>query len=270
MLLSIVAVVAFVACNSSKEEAPKCLVLYYSQTGITKQVAEELAQKISAVVEEIKLEEPYDGDYEQTIDRCKAEMQDSIIPKIKPLEVNLDDYDVIFIGYPVWFGTYASPIAGLIQEYGSQLAGKKIVPFCTFGSGGLESSIASLKEALADSEITDGFGIRAERIEVMPIELERFLIEGNYAEGEIEPLPEFSEAQPVAQEDVEVFNSACGNYPHPLGTPITVAKRETPNGVDYMYQVKGQGPDGGEFEGTIFVSASKEEGASPELIKVVR
>ena len=54
----------------------------------------------------------------------------------------MKDYDIIFLGYPIWFGTYALPMKTFIKY--NSLAGKTLVPFCTFGSGGLASSLADL------------------------------------------------------------------------------------------------------------------------------
>ena len=64
---------------------------------------------------------------------------------------NLSDYDVIFLGYPIWFGTYAMPIATLVKE--QDFAGKTIVPFCTFGSGGLNTSTDALTKALPKAKV---------------------------------------------------------------------------------------------------------------------
>ena len=128
-----------------KEEAPKTLVLYYSQTSNTKAVAQEIAAKLNADMEEIVAVNPYDPDFNATIERCKQEMGQGVTPEIQPLNVNVDDYDIIFIGYPVWFGTYAPPVATFLNNV--DLSGKKLVPFCTFGSGGLESSTEELAKA---------------------------------------------------------------------------------------------------------------------------
>ena len=92
----------------------KTLVLYYSQTGTTQAVAEELQKQLGADIERIEAVVPYDGDFQATIQRCGDERQKGEVPEIKPIQANLADYDVIFIGYPSWFGTYAMPIATLV------------------------------------------------------------------------------------------------------------------------------------------------------------
>lgn len=275
VLVAMLVIVSVVACSSKKKSdaqeskpEPKYLILYYSQTGVTKAVAEEIQKKTGADIESIELEEPYDGDYKQTVERGLKEMESGVTPKVKPIKANLDDYDVIFLGYPIWYGTYALPVAGLVKDY--DFAGKKIVPFCTFGSGGLESSAVNLKEALPKAEIAEGYGVRSARSSAVPKEVDRFLMEGGFIEGDVEKLPDYSEQQPVTDEDKAIFDAACGDYQFPLGTPVTVGKRVTADGADYKYTVNGKGPKGEETTLTIYVTVGNGEGVKPEFIKVVR
>ena len=117
-MLALVAMVLAVVSCSQKKEAPKSkvLVLYYSQTSNTKTVAQEIANKLGADIEEIVAVNPYDGDFEATINRCMQEREKGTKPEIKPIAANLDDYDTIFIGYPVWFGTFAPPMAAFLHD----------------------------------------------------------------------------------------------------------------------------------------------------------
>ncbi len=275
---TLMAMAVLVACGGKKQQAqqqeenvsdaPKYLVLYYSQTEATKMVAEELQMNLEADIESIVLEVPYDGDYDQTLERSKQEREEGVVPALEPLQVNLEDYDVIFLGYPVWYGTYASPIAGLLENY--DFAGKKIVPFCTFGSGGLEASVEALRQALPDAEVADGFGIRKERVAAAPKEVNRFLVENGYIEGELEELPDYSEQQPVTEEEIAIFEAACGDYKFPLGTPVTVGQRSTADGTDYCYTVENTDPEGVVTTATIYVTVGVEEDAQPEFTRVVR
>lgn len=275
LILAFVALAFVAACgsknksgDSDSDKSSKYLVLYYSQTGATKTVAEELQKQLGADIEEIEVDVPYDSSYEQTIERAKQERESGELPKVKPLVSNIDDYEVIFLGYPIWFGTYALPIASLVKDY--DFAGKKVVPFCTFGSGGLESSAIALKEALPNAEIADGYGVRNARIAAAPKEIDRFLKEDGYVEGSVEALPEYSEQQPVTDEDAALFNAACGSYKFPLGTPETVAKRTTSEGTDYKFNVKGTGPTGEVTMSTIYVTVGAAEGSTPEFTRVER
>ena len=160
------------------------------------------------------------------------------------------------------------PIATLVKE--NDFAGKTIVPFCTFGSGGLNTSSEALKKALPKANIKTGYGVRTARVAAAPKELDRFLIENGYKAGTVTPLPDYSEQKPVTDADKDIFNAACSSYQFPLGTPVTVGSRKTPDGTDYKYIVKSQGFNGGESQSTIYVTVSKEAGAKPEFTQVVR
>lgn len=248
--------------------AQKMLVLYYSQTGTTQVVAEELQKQLGADIDSIVPVEPYAGDFQATIQRGQREMQSGETPALKPLTVNIADYDVIFIGYPIWFGTYAMPIATLVKE--NDFAGKTIVPFCTFGSGGLNTSTDALKAALPKAKIQAGYGVRTARILAVEKELDRFLKANGYKKGAVNKLPDYSAQKPVTDEEKAIFDAACSSYQFPLGTPQTVGKRVTDDGTDYQFIVKSRGMNGEEATSTIFVTVGKEEGAKPEFTEVVR
>lgn len=248
--------------------AQKMLVLYYSETGTTKTVAEELQKQLNADIESIEAVEPYSGNFQGTIQRGQREMQSGEWPAIKPIQKKIADYDIIFLGYPIWFGTYANPIVTLIKE--NDFAGKTIVPFCSFGSGGLNTSTDALKKALPKATIKEGYGVRTARVAAAPKELDRFLKENGYKEGTIAPLPDYSEQKPVSEEEKALFDAACSSYQFPLGTPETAGKRTTDDSIDYKFIVKSRGMDGSESTSTIYVTVGKEQGAKPEFTQVVR
>ena len=271
LLLSLAMVAGLTtACTQQKavEKTNRQLVLYYSENGTTKAVAEELQKQLGADIEAIEAVEPYSGDFQATIERSNKERESGQTPALKALQSNIADYDTIFLGYPIWFGTYALPIATLVKEQAFE--GKTIIPFCSFGSGDLNTSTADLKKALPKANILKGYGVRTARVASAAKELNRFLIENGYKEGSVEALPEYSAQQPVTDEEKAVFDAACSDYQFPLGTPETVGKRETSESTDYQFIVKGKGMNGEETTSTIFVTVGKEEGAKPEFTEVVR
>ena len=181
--------------DTSKAETPKVLVLYYSQTSNTKTVATEIATRLGADIEEIVPTKPYEEDFQATIERCMQDREQGITTEIQPLAADLAQYDVVFLGYPVWFGTYAPPVITFLNQV--DLSGKKVVPFCTFGSGGLESSMKDLAEAQPNAEILPGYGVRAARLEAAPKEIDQFLKANGFLEGEYVKLADFPEQHPV-------------------------------------------------------------------------
>lgn len=269
-LLSLICL-TMMACGSKKEASDNAdvpeksiLVLYYSQTGATAAVANEIKSALNADIEEVICENPYNGDFGATIERSQKERENGELPDIQPIGVDIQQYDIIFLGYPVWFGTYALPVATLLKE--ENFDGKVIVPFCTFGSGGLESSTKDLKAHLAQSEIKEGFGIRNARLKYMKEELDDFLKRNGFLEGEVEELPDFEEQEELTEEDKAAYHEACDGYPFPMGTPTAVAKRTTAKGKEFRFTTQNQ--DGA--TSTVFVELRDEQGAKAEFTKVIR
>ncbi len=248
------------------ESEPKMLVLYYSQTGVTAKVAQEIAQNLGIEAVSFDVTPPYDGSYEETIERCRKEMETDSLSNLVPLTVDVSDYDIIFLGYPIWFGTYARPVMSLLEE--TDFEGKTIIPFCTFGSGGLESSVSELRAACPEAEVYDGFGIRSARIDKAPAEVKMFLTNYDFLEGEKQQPAEFSEQHEVSEAEQAIFDSACGDTPMPLGVPASVRTRDRDGGKDYLFEVSTKTPQGDNLKAWLHVAC--EEGGEPELIKVVR
>lgn len=251
------------ACTANQS---KVLVLYYSQTGATETVARQFAAELGADIEAFDVQQPYDGDFQETVDRCLSERENCFLPAAKPLNANLSDYDVIFLGYPVWFGTCATPVQSLLKEI--NLKGKTVVPFCTFGSGGLETSADDLRTLLREADLRDGYGVRNARVSKAPEEIHRFLIESGFKEGNVVPLAGFSAAHPVNAEEVMIFEQACGSYQMPLGSPVAAATRPVANGTEYLFDSVMQDMAGNTVAMKIYVSCI--DGETPEFTKVVR
>lgn len=242
------------------------LVLYYSQTGATQAVAEQLQAILGSDIEAIEAVVPYDGTYDETIRRCLEERQRHDIPKIKDLKSEIAKYDTIYLGYPIWFGMYATPIVGLLSQY--DLDSLTIVPFCTFGSGGLEASTADLKSALPHATIAEGYGVRNARISAVAEELPAFLASNGYIAGDVEAVPDYSELKPVSEVEKMIFDHACGDYRFPLGTPVAVGQRSTSHGMDYIYTVVSKDQQGNDVNATIYVTVPAD--SVPVFTRVVR
>ena len=271
LILALAVVAMTTACCGSKEESQKSLVLYYSLTGNTKAVAEEIANRLGADIEEIVAVNPYDTSFMATIERCKADREAGVFTEINPVKADLSQYDVIFIGYPVWFGTYAPPVESFLSQV--DLSGKKVVPFCTFGSGGLESSVKEMTECQPNTEILSGYGVRAARLDAMPKEVEQFLMASGFLKGEYTPLKEFPEQHPVSEEEAAIFNAAVGDYPMMHANATTVASRNIPDGTEYLFTAVDKPredmpnmPPAGEMK--VYVTVAN--GAAPVFTKVIR
>ena len=106
----------------------KALVLYFSVYGSTRWVAAEIAKQTGADLTEIEPAVPYESDYDALIRRAQRELERDLRPAIRePLRI--DDYDLIFLGYPIWCFTVPMILRTFLEQY--DLTGKTVVPFNT-------------------------------------------------------------------------------------------------------------------------------------------
>ncbi len=144
--------------SPTEAESAKVLVAYFSATGNTKSVAEKIAAALDgAELYEILPEEPYtsaDLDYNSDC-RANSEQNDpDARPAISGSVGNMADYDVVFLGYPIWWGEAPRIMSTFVESY--DFSGKTVIPFCTSGSSGFGSSDAALKAAAGGAEWLDG------------------------------------------------------------------------------------------------------------------
>lgn len=126
----------------------KVLVAYFSATKTTKGVAEHIANGLDADLYEIVPEEIYtdaDLNYHDNNSRTTIEMNDSSVrPAISGSVENMEQYDIVFIGYPIWWGDAPRILSTFVESY--DFSGKTVVPFCTSGGSGVGSSATNLEQ----------------------------------------------------------------------------------------------------------------------------
>ena len=134
------------------------LVVYFSATGTTKAAAKKVKKATGGTLYEIKAKTPYteaDLDYSQDDCRANKEQQDDRVrPEINGKVKNISQYDVIFVGFPVWWGKEPKIIRTFLESY--DLKGKKIVPFCTSGGSGISGSMDGVRAAAEGATVVSG------------------------------------------------------------------------------------------------------------------
>lgn len=132
----------------SDVQADKVLVAYFSATNTTEGAAKHIANGLNADIYEIVPEDPYtdeDLNYNDNNSRTTIEMNDpDVRPAISGSVKNMEQYDIVFIGYPIWWGDAPRIVSTFMEQY--NFSGKTIVPFCTSGGSGIDSSAANLKQ----------------------------------------------------------------------------------------------------------------------------
>ena len=144
--------------SDNDQEENRMLVVYFSATGNTESMAETIANVTGADIYEIVPEDPYTSeDLNYSDDNCRAnqEMNDeSARPAIAGEIENIDEYDTIFLGYPIWWGTMPRIINTFLDTY--DLSGKTIMPFCTSGSSGISTSVSAIRSICSDADVLEG------------------------------------------------------------------------------------------------------------------
>jgi len=159
--------------STTEETQPaedKTLVVYFSATGNTKDIAEKIAAITNADIYEIKAAQEYTADdlnWHDTSTRATVEQNDSSVrPEIGSDPVSLEGYSTIYIGYPIWWGEEPRIMDTFVESY--NFDGITMIPFCTSGSSGVGRSGKNLEENAGSGNWLDGkrFGAGASESEI--------------------------------------------------------------------------------------------------------
>lgn len=144
--------------NAQNPKEMKTLVAYFSASGVTKGVAQKLAEVAGADLHEINPEKRYtdaDLDWHNKQSRSSVEMADkNSRPAITDKLENMADYDVIYVGFPIWWYTAPTIINTFMESY--DFKGKTVIPFATSGGSTIEQACKDLKAAYPDVNWKDG------------------------------------------------------------------------------------------------------------------
>ena len=126
--------------------------------GHVAQMAKWIQEETSGDLFSIVTSEPYSSDYNECLDRAADEKADNARPTLAGSVGNMADYDVIFLGYPDWWGTCPMAVLTFLDSY--DLSGKTVIPFCAHGTSGLASSVRDIKLALPGVTVLDAVGVQ--------------------------------------------------------------------------------------------------------------
>mgnify|MGYP002555005806 CR=1 FL=1 len=132
----------------------KILVAYFSHTGNTEKVAQLIQSKTGADIFKIETATPYPSVYRETTELAKQEKADNARPALKNKVENMAQYDVVFVGYPIWWYTAPRIIQSFLESH--DFAGKRVVPFATSGGSGLGRTAEALRASCPSAEVLPG------------------------------------------------------------------------------------------------------------------
>ncbi len=159
--------------EASDLSGKKVLVVYYSLTGNTKAVAEEIQKDTGGDIFELQTVQSYPANYKAQTEQAKKEIQDGYRPLLKGKIDNIGQYDIIFVGSPCWWSTYAPAVSTFLADY--NLDGKTIVPFMTHEGSGMGRSVSDMKKAAPKSTVLNGLAIRGSSANNSQTEVKKFV-----------------------------------------------------------------------------------------------
>lgn len=136
----------------------KVLIVYLSRTNNTKAIAELIHQRVGGSIVAIELERPYPADYNATVQQVARENETGYLPPLKTTIDRIEQYDVVFLGFPTWGMQLPPPIKSFLRQY--NLKGKTVIPFNTNAGYGVGSSFQTVRELCSQCTVLEGFSTR--------------------------------------------------------------------------------------------------------------
>lgn len=136
--------------TTTVKEDKKVLVAYFSYTGNTKEMAKEISKETGGDLFEIKTDKKYDDLTNEAKDEIENDERHTLVSKVNHIE----DYDVVFVGYPIWWHSSPVQINTFLEAY--DLSDKTVIPFCTSGSSDLSETLPSFKNSCKAKKILEG------------------------------------------------------------------------------------------------------------------
>ena len=167
MLLAFLLLIS--ACSSSQTKdtnakpgygitPDKTLIVYLSRTNNTKAIAEIIQGNVGGKLVALELEKPYPENYQATVQQVANENEIGYFPPLKTKIDSIQNYDVVFVGFPTWGMQLPPPIKSFLKGY--DLSGKTVIPFNTNAGYGVGSSFETVKELCKNSKVLEGFTLK--------------------------------------------------------------------------------------------------------------
>lgn len=135
----------------------KSLVVYFSRTGNTKAVAEEIQSLTGSDLVELKTVVPYPSFYNDCLAQAQEERANNARPELSTAVSNMSEYDTVYVGYPIWCYTAPMAIFTFLESY--DFTGKTVIPFCTSGSSSINQSVTDIRSICSGVNVLDGFRV---------------------------------------------------------------------------------------------------------------
>lgn len=154
----LLAMVILSGTNGKAQDTPergKILIAYFSWSGNTRNIAQKIEELTGGELFEIQTIKPYPKAYRSCTETAKQEKEADTRPELKTKVSNMETYDIIFVGFPNWWGTTPMAIRTFLESY--DLSGKIVIPFCTHGGGGEQNCFKDFVKHAGEANTKEGF-----------------------------------------------------------------------------------------------------------------
>lgn len=142
----------------AETDSEKILIVYLSRTNNTKAIAEIIHENVGGKLVALELQNAYPENYKAIVEQVAKENETGFLPPLKTKIDSIEEYDVVFVGFPTWGMQLPPPIKSFLKQY--DLRGKKVVPFNTNAGYGIGSSFDTVKDLCPNSTVLEGFSIK--------------------------------------------------------------------------------------------------------------
>lgn len=143
--------------NTSADGNGKILIAYFSWGGNTEGVSEEIQRQTGADLFEITMVDPYSSDYNTVLDEAQRDQNAQARPELATHVENMDEYDIVMIGYLNWWASIPMPVASFLEEY--DFSGKTILPFCSHGGGRFGQSLTAIAKLAPNAAMGEALSV---------------------------------------------------------------------------------------------------------------
>lgn len=143
--------------NRTATSHERILIAYFSLSGNTRLIARDIQKQVGGDLFEIKAVKQYGPDFDAAVEQAREELRTSARPELTAKIDAMQQYDVIFVGFPNWVGTMPMAVYSFLEQY--DFTGKTIVPFCTHGTSGVGNTVSDLKKLNLQANIRQHIGI---------------------------------------------------------------------------------------------------------------
>ncbi|MFV0481784.1 MAG: flavodoxin [Campylobacteraceae bacterium] len=148
--------------SSNSKQNSKILIAYFSHSGNTRFLANEIQNQTGGVLHEIKTVQTYPQDYDSVVDQAKKEQNANFKPELSSTLSNIDKFDTVFIGYPNWWGTIPMALFTFFEK--NSFARKTIIPFTTHEGSYFGRSVSDIRLLNPSASVLDGVAIRGRSV----------------------------------------------------------------------------------------------------------